>query len=252
MGKRAQEALTVEQLEALLDAVSTRGASGKRNLALLTLLADSGLRIGEALALETRDLVTEAGQIMAVKIRNGKGGKQANVAVGRRAAGRIASWMKEREALEIGSGALFCTISRGRRVHPAGGANGFDGAHLTESELVPGQPVKAEYVRQLLARLADQAGIEERVTPHTLRHTFATHLLRETGNLKLVQQALGHEDASTTARIYSHLKGNDVDEAVRALRDEPEDDADALAADVLAALPAEVRAAMKKRLGGEQ
>ena len=112
--------------------------------------------------------------------------------------------------------------------------------------------MKAEYVRQLLARLADQAGIEERVTPHTLRHTFATHLLRETGNLKLVQQALGHEDASTTARIYSHLKGNDVDEAVRALRDEPEDDADALAADVLAALPAEVRAAMKKRLGGEQ
>lgn len=249
MSKSAQEALTVEQLEALLDEVNTRGPSGKRNLALLTLLADTGLRIGEALALETRDLVTEAGQIMAVKVRNGKGGKAANVAVGRRAAARLALWLEARAELGIGSGAVFCTVSRGRRVHPTRGAEGFDGDALTETEITPGQPMKQEYARQLVARLAEKAGIEERVTPHTLRHTFATHLLRQTGNLKLVQQALRHSDVSTTARVYSHLTGNDVADAVRALRDEPEDEADALAADVLAALPAEVREAMKKRLG---
>ena len=88
MASRAQEALTVEQLEALLDAIETRSPTGKRNLALLTLMADTGLRIGEALDLSTRDLVTEAGQIVGVKVRSGKGGKPANLAVGRRAAVR--------------------------------------------------------------------------------------------------------------------------------------------------------------------
>lgn len=256
MGNRAQEALTVEQLEALLDEVSTRGPSGKRNLALLTLMADTGLRIGEALALETRDLITEAGQIMAVKVRNGKGGKAANVAVGRRAAARLAKWLEAREELGIGSGSLFCTVSRGKRVHPTRGAEGFDADEMTTSELTPGEPVKPSYVRQLLKRLADRAGIEERVTPHTLRHTFATHLLRETGNLKLVSQALRHSDVTTTARVYSHLTDNDVADAVRNLRDEDDDcaGADADAADVLAALqalPADVRKALAKQLAEE-
>jgi len=254
MGSNAQEALTVEQLDALLDAVSTRGPSGERNLALLTLLADTGLRIGEALALETRDLVREAGQLTEVKVRNGKGGKPANVAVGRRAAVALARWLEAREELGIGPGPVFCTISEGRRVHPTADGKGF-GDELTETKLEPGRAISPNYVRDLLKRVAEKAGIEERVTPHTLRHTFATHLLRETGNLKIVQQALRHSDVTTTARVYSHLTDNDVAEAVRDLRD-PErkqrGEAEALAADVLAALPPEVREALvKQALRGE-
>jgi len=93
------------------------------------------------------------------------------------------------------------------------------------------------------------------VTPHTLRHTFATHLLRATGNLKLVQQALRHSDVTTTARVYSHLTGNDVAEAVRALRpDEPLEgaaaDARAVAEEVLAALPPTVREALAALTAG--
>lgn len=256
MSKRAQEALSMEELEALLDAINTRSPSGKRNLALLTLMADSGLRIGEALALETRDLVTEAGQIMEVKVRNGKGGKSANVAVGRRAAARLAAWLEAREALGIGAGPIFCTISKGKRVHPKRGEKAFNGSELTETELTPGKAISSNYVRQVLRRLAERAGIETRVTPHTLRHTFATDLLRQTGNLKLVQQALRHSDVTTTARIYSHLTDNDVADAVRALREdddqEPRGEAEELAADVLAALPEDVREALTEIAGGKE
>ncbi len=117
-GTRAQEALTVEELDALLDAIETRSPTGKRNLALLTLMADAGLRVGEALALETRDLVTEAGQIMAVKVRNGKGGKAADLAVGRRTASRLARWLAARGKLGIAAGPIFCTISTGQRGLP--------------------------------------------------------------------------------------------------------------------------------------
>jgi integrase/recombinase XerD len=254
MSTNAQEALTVEELDALLEAVNRRSPTGKRNCALLTLMADTGLRIGEALDLTTRDLVREHGQLVEVKVRNGKGGKPANIALGRRAAVALAGWLEARDELGIGAGAVFCTVSRGRRVHPTRGEDGFDGDDLTETELTPGQPVKPEYVRQVLRRLADRAGIATRVTPHTLRHSFATHLLRETGNLKLVQQALRHSDVTTTARVYSHLTDNDVADAVRDLREDPEaevrGEADQLADEVLEALPSEVREALEARIAG--
>jgi len=250
MPNRAQEALTVEQLEALLDAIETRSPTGKRNLALLTLMADTGLRVGEALALKTRDLVTEAGQIMAVKVRQGKGGKAANVAVGRRAAVRLARWLEAREKLDIGAGPVFCTISKGTRSRGRATSEGFaEGREVVELE--PGRTISDRYARQLVTRLAERAGLEARVTPHTLRHTFATHLLRETGNLKLVQQALRHSDVTTTARVYSHLTDNDVADAVRALREEksvPHGEAETLAAEVLAALPEEVREAVEREV----
>lgn len=246
---RAQEALTVEQLDALIDAIETRSPTGKRNAALVTLLGDTGLRIGEALALTTRDLVTEAGQIMAVKVRRGKGGKPANIAVGRRAAAALARWLEARAALGIDAGPMFCTVSRGKHVGGRATAEGF-GAGAEATELTPGTPVSAEYVRQLLARLAERAGIDQRVTPHTLRHTFATHLLRETGNLKLVQQALRHSDVSTTARVYSHLTDRDVEDAVRALRDgaAPDPEPEALAVRIAAMTP-DQRAALAALLG---
>ncbi len=248
MASRAQEALTVEQLEALLDAIETRSPTGKRNLALLTLMADTGLRIGETLALETRDLVTEAGQIMAVKVRNGKRGKAANVAVGRRAAARLARWLQAREAQGIGNGAVFCTISKGKRARGRATSEGFaEGIEVVTLE--PGKRISDRYVRQVVTRLAERAGIEGRVTPHTLRHTFATHLLRETGNLKLVQQALRHSDVTTTARVYSHLTENDVADAVRNLREgsRPEREADEALA-VMEGLSPEARAALARRL----
>ncbi|MBI5258357.1 MAG: tyrosine-type recombinase/integrase [Burkholderiales bacterium] len=203
----AQDALTEEQLEALLGAVSTRGVTGRRNLALLTLMADSGLRLAEALALTTLDLVREGKVITQARVRCGKGGKRADVTVTARAAARLDRWLADRQAAGLCAGPVFCTMSQGRATGYAEG-----------SQLAPGVALNPRYIRDVVARAAERAGIATRVTPHTLRHTFATHLLRQTGNLELVRKAMRHARVTTTAAIYSHLVGRDVEEAVRALR----------------------------------
>lgn len=253
MSREAQDALTEEQLEALLDAVNRRSPSGQRNLALLTLMADTGLRVSEALSLQTRDLVREAGQLTHVRLRNGKGGKAATIALPSRTAVRLAKWLEARAELEVGEGAVFCTISTGTRKRGVATSEGFaPGTEITE--LVPGRAISRRYVQDMIKRIAERAGLDPAtVTPHTLRHTFATHLLRRTGNLKLVQEALRHSDMSTTARIYSHVTDQDVEQAVRALRpEEPApaeaEDAEALAEGILDVLPADVRAALRRRL----
>lgn len=219
MSARAQDALTQEQLEAMLDAVDTRSPSGKRNLALVTLLGDLGLRVGEALALETRDLVTEAGQLTEIKLRSRKRKAQGqSMPLPRRTAVRLAKWLQAREKLGLGAGAVFCTISEGTRVHPTQDGEGFS-AEMTTTALQPGKPLSDSYVRQLVARLAQRAEIDQRVTPHTLRHTLATILLRAGANLKVVQETLGHASIDTTARIYSHVTSNDVRNALEKLHD---------------------------------
>ena len=205
---RAQDALSEDQLEALLDAVNTRYPSGQRNLALLLVMADAGLRVAEAVGLETQDLITEAGQLTHMKIRHGKRGKQGRIALTPRTAAKLARWLRTRAELGIGRGAIFCTISEGK----AGGHWAEDGQALE-----PGRAVNTEYVRQLVHRLAWKAGIEGRVTPRTLRHTFATRLLRATGNLEIVRKALRHSDIQTTAGIYSHLVQEDVDRSIARL-----------------------------------
>ena len=161
----AQDALTEEELENLLAQIATTGPAGQRNLALLTLMADTGLRVGEALALTTGDLEKKGGVVTHVQIRNSKTGKKTNQPVTLRGAARLGEWLEARPALGIGNGVVFCTVSKGQR-------GGFGG----EKTLAPGRAISARYVRQLLDRKAQEAGIERHITPHTLRHTFATHL----------------------------------------------------------------------------
>ena len=153
---RAQDALTEEQLDALLAAVNARTPTGKRNLALLLVMADAGLRVSEATALPTTDLVAEGGQYTHVDIRRGKGGKPGRVALTERAAAATGVWLKARSELALGHGPLFCTIS-----------SGTAGGHWAEpgQALQPGRPVSTEYVRQLVHRAARRAGIPTRVTP---------------------------------------------------------------------------------------
>ncbi|MCX7598444.1 MAG: tyrosine-type recombinase/integrase [Armatimonadetes bacterium] len=273
----AQDALTEAELEAFLKAVSKRGPSGKRNLALLTLMADTGLRLGEALALQTTALVREgAGRVVTHVRVVGKGKKPALVPVTARAAARIDTWLQARAALGLGNGALFCTISRGTHARPLlqasrgqqavgdssassprarGHPGPRKGENIRHQELKPGRPLNPRYVRQVVQRVARKAGIDRRVTPHTLRHTFATHLLRKTGNLELTRKALRHSRITTTAAIYSHLADRDVEEAVRNLRQPPppgpEDATVQKLAQALASLPDEARRALLAALWGD-
>ena len=130
---------------------------------------------------------------------------------------------------------MFCTISQDK----AGGY--FAGE---SQKLEPGKSVSTNYVRQLVKRLAEKAGIEKNVSPHTLRHTFATRLLRATGNLELTRKALRHARIQTTAKIYSHLVEEDVDNGISQLPSSGEKKSQAEEADevqrlakALAALP---------------
>ena len=206
---RAQDALTEEQLDALLDTLNARYPSGRRNLALLLAMADAGLRVSEAVSLKTTDLVVEGGQYTHVNIRRGKGGKPGRVALTVRAAAKLGAWLDARAKMGFGKGYVFCTISKGTA-----------GGHWADDvqRLQPGRPVSTEYVRQLVRRMADRAGIESRVTPHTLRHTFATRLLRTTGNLELTRKALRHSHIQTTVATYAHLVQEDVDRGIRQLQ----------------------------------
>ena len=80
-----------------------------------------------------------------------------------------------------------------------------------------GKPVSPRYVQKMVARLAAKAGIEKSVHPHTLRHSFATDLYRETSKIRLVQKALGHSDLSTTM-IYTHVFDAELEEALKSFR----------------------------------
>jgi len=202
---RAQDALTEEQLDALLGAVNARTTTGTRSLALLLVMADAGLRVSEATGLCTTDVVTKGDQPTHVDIRYGKGGRPGRVALTGRAAEAMGEWLEARVELDLGHGPLFCTISSGT----AGGHWARDGQALE-----PGRPASTEYVRQLVHRVAQRAGIATRVTPHTLRHTFATRLLRVTGNVELTRKALRHANVQTTIETYAHLVQEDVDRGI--------------------------------------
>lgn len=202
-----EDVLTEEELDGLLAQVRTRYPTGKRNLGLLRLLADSGLRIAEALALTVKDVISEHGQLSHVRVRKGKGGKARQVALTSTAAAKLAAWLQTREQLGIASEVLFYTISVG---HASG--------HFAEEGqlLQPGRELSPNYCNGLVKKMAARAGIKRNISPHTLRHTFATRLLRATGNLEIVRKALGHKHISTTA-IYSHLVTLDVDNGIRML-----------------------------------
>ena len=241
----AEDALSEEQLDRLLAQPNRAYPTGKRNLTLLLIMADAGLRVSEATALTTGDLVREGGQLTHVLIRHGKGNKRGKVALTRRTAAKLGGWLQARAALGIGSRAIFCTISKGK----AGGYFAQEG-----QQLEAGKPISTHYVRRLVKRLAQKAGIEKNVSPHTLRHTFATRFLRATGNLELTRKALRHARIQTTAEIYSHLVQEDVDNGIGQLpgseeyeaRSLPEADKMEQIAKALAALTNEQRQGLAK------
>jgi len=170
----------------------------------------------------------------------GKGGKAATRTVSTRAAARLSTWLDARAALGVGTGLVFCTVSTGTAT----------GLAADGTELVPGEPLNPRYVRDLVHRTAEKAGIERRVTPHTLRHTFATHLLQGGATTEQTAKALGHSRTSTTSEVYAHLLPDDVRDLVMGLHAEPTPDTDARdLASKIALMSPEQRAALRALLG---
>ncbi len=185
--KYPAEVLTPSEVTSILAQCSTRAPSGIRNRALLTLLYRSGLRISEALALRPSDIDLEKGSI---RVLHGKGDKATTRAFHPSATDALARWMDTRKARGIRRGApLFCTLQ--------GGA------------------MDTEYVRQVLHRLGDRAGVDKRVHPHGLRHTFAFELHYAGTPLLTISKLLGHSSVAITHRYLDHLTN---DQAVSALQ----------------------------------
>lgn len=172
--RRLPDALDVDRVSALLDMPAATDLD-IRDRALFELMYSSGLRLAETVSLDVVDLNLRDSLVQVT----GKGAKQRLVPVGAVAGEWLSRWLGQRPALAAaGESALFV----GRR-----------GARLT-----------ARAVQARLARWARIQGIEQKVHPHMLRHSFASHLLESSGDLRAVQELLGHADISTT-QIYTHL-----------------------------------------------
>lgn len=175
---RLPRALRYDQVEALLDAaaLAPRVETGLRDRALLEMLYATGARISEAVALDVDDVPVDAA---AVRLR-GKGGRERVVPVGRQARGALAAWLvRGRAALASagrGTPALFVNARGGRLSRQSAWA--------------------------VLRDSAERAGITAEVSPHVLRHSFATHLLEGGADVRVVQELLGHASVTTT-QVYT-------------------------------------------------
>jgi integrase/recombinase XerC len=171
------QALSVEQAQKLLEAPQPAGRWLTRDRAMFELLYSSGLRLAELVSLDADDgrLDLRAGEVTVT----GKGGKTRIVPVGAKARAALAAWLAERERLAApGERALFVG-ARGRRIAP-------------------------RVVQARLAAWARASGLGAPVHPHLLRHSFATHVLQSSQDLRAVQEMLGHASVSTT-QVYTHL-----------------------------------------------
>jgi len=171
------EVLSVSDVERLLAAPSLDEPLAFRDRALLELAYGAGLRVSEWITLGVRDLLLEDSLVRVF----GKGSKERLVPIGRTAVGAVAVYLRElRPRLESGAGEGILFLN------------------------ARGQPLTRMGAWKILRKYVERAGIEKHVSPHTLRHSFATHLLEGGADLRAVQEMLGHADISTT-QIYTHV-----------------------------------------------
>ena len=171
------DVLTQTEVDQLLAAPSLDDPLYFRDRALLELAYGAGLRVSEWITLAVRDVMLEDGLVRVF----GKGSKERLVPIGRQAIGATAVYLREqRPKLERGQGKGLVFLN------------------------ARGQPLTRMGAWKILRRYVERAGIEKHVSPHTLRHSFATHLLEGGADLRAVQEMLGHADISTT-QIYTHV-----------------------------------------------
>jgi integrase/recombinase XerD len=176
-GRKLPEFLTVEEVDRLLLAPDRKTARGARDAAMLETLYATGLRVSELVKLRLRDVNFDAGYLMAF----GKGRKERLVPVGESALAALRAY------LETARGVFS-------------GARALDALFLTHL----GRSMTRQGFWKLLGRYAVVAAIRKRISPHKLRHSFATHLVERGADLRAVQAMLGHADIGTT-EIYTHL-----------------------------------------------
>ncbi|MCC6243819.1 MAG: site-specific tyrosine recombinase XerD [Gemmatimonadaceae bacterium] len=171
------EVLSVSEVESLLTAPTLDEPLAFRDRAMLELAYGAGLRVSEWIGLAVKDVLLDEGVVRVF----GKGSKERLVPIGRKAIGAVAVYTRElRPVLERGQGRGILFLN------------------------AQGRPLSRMGAWKILRKYVDMAGIEKPVSPHTLRHSFATHLLEGGADLRAVQEMLGHADIATT-QIYTHV-----------------------------------------------
>ncbi len=185
--------LTGDEQRDLLDQFNTRYVTTHRNKVMYRLMLNTGLRVSEVTALRWNNIDFDSNKLM---VREGKGAKDRTLWISEDISEDLREW-RDRQAEELGerSKYVFTTMREGKS----------------------GNRLSIQQVWETLKTYVRKAGIEKNVSPHTLRHTFATDLYRETKDIRLVQKALGHSDLSTTM-IYTHIVDDELEEALKNFR----------------------------------
>ena len=189
IGLKLPEVLTVEEIDRIIATVDRSKAEGQRNRAILETLYSCGLRVSELVNLKLSDLYFDEGFIKV----EGKGNKQRLIPISPRAINEIKLYFTDRNQIEVKSGHedfVFISLRRGKRL----------------SRIM---------IFHMIKELAQQASITKNISPHTFRHSFATHLLEGGANLRAIQCMLGHESIATT-EIYTHIDNESLRIAAKA------------------------------------
>lgn len=176
------EVLTLDEVNRLVEAIDLSTNEGHRNRAIIEILYGSGLRVSELVELRLSHMYLSEHYMLI----EGKGSKQRLVPISPVAEEWFGYWMQERAHWPIKEGAQ-------------------DYAFLNRR----GAPLTRVMIFTIIKRLAVAAGIHKTISPHTLRHSFATHMLQGGADLRIIQQLLGHEDITTT-EIYTHVDIQDL------------------------------------------
>lgn len=186
IGQHLPEYLTVEEVDMLESAIDLSKWEGQRNKAIIETLFSCGLRVSELVNLKLSDIFEDEKFIRVL----GKGNKERLVPISGKALLEMRLWFYDRNLMKIKPGEEdFVFLNR-------------RGAHLTRTMILI-----------MIKNAAQDAGIKKTISPHTLRHSFATALLKGGADLRVIQALLGHEDIGTT-EIYTHIETSDLREAI--------------------------------------
>ena len=177
MGQALPKIMSIPEVESLLDAGDLTKPKGVRDVAMMEIMYGAGLRVSELILLKLQDVNLEAGLVRVM----GKGSKERIVPLGSKAKAITRQWVDLTRPLVLKQiPSLYLFVARA------------------------GKPMTRQAFWKIIKKYALLAGISQNITPHTLRHSFATHLLEGGADLRSVQTMLGHSDISTT-QIYTHI-----------------------------------------------
>lgn len=177
-GKKLPEFLTVQEVNDLVNEIDRSNSEGERNLAILEVLYGCGLRVSELIELKISEIYWKEGFIRII----GKGNKERLVPLGKVASKHLKIYINE------------------IRVHKKIEEEYIDHVFINKN----GKKISRVMIFKIIKKLTAKAGIKKNISPHTLRHSFATHLVEGGADLRAVQEMLGHQSITTT-EIYTHL-----------------------------------------------